>query len=619
MKSISDNTPRNSITSIRSYSYNLITESIASIFRINILKVILPLLLALLLIQPAIFSYAETTYSFHGTVLDQEGKPLPGVNILAYDLLKASSLDSQGGYYVTTVTTGSDGSYRIPLYIGSFTLIYEKSGYVKQTRSLQFTNVMGVELGPTTLDRSISITFDSQERIAAPGSVLTVPFTVANGGDVSESVGLQISIGEKWAVNITDAAGEIAGVTLQPGESANLSLLITIPFDAKGETMVNVTATGIIPVSSTITVQVTGEAPHLAVCQYPSRQASPGAQLDYAITVSNPNPYASEETLEVKGLPTDWNRMILNADKAQITSINLPGGGSSDVTIHVEVPQTVAGNSTVGFEVQVSLNGRIDSVPLSVEVQRINLVLGLKTKYPTQNVELGNEISFPITLENPGETEEVINLSTEFLPTNWACRFTTAAGGAIQSILLEARERQDLNVVFKPDIEATPANYRILVKAESSDLQGELTLQVGLTGSTSMKMVIGNLYGQLTVGDAKDFEVKVENTGYSTITFPRLQIDPSVSTIMCEYSPLDVNSIPAGGSVTFSVKVTALEGTAQGDYMVELKALSREVVADPVQIRLTVQASSSQTLIVVVVVAAALASVFVVYRKFKRR
>jgi uncharacterized membrane protein len=53
--------------------------------------------------------------------------------------------------------------------------------------------------------------------------------------------------------------------------------------------------------------------------------------------------------------------------------------------------------------------------------------------------------------------------------------------------------------------------------------------------------------------------------------------------------------------------------------MVELKALSREVVADPVQIRLTVQASSSQTLIVVVVVAAALASVFVVYRKFKRR
>jgi uncharacterized membrane protein len=53
--------------------------------------------------------------------------------------------------------------------------------------------------------------------------------------------------------------------------------------------------------------------------------------------------------------------------------------------------------------------------------------------------------------------------------------------------------------------------------------------------------------------------------------------------------------------------------------MVEVKALSRETVTDPVQIRLTVQASGSQTLVVVVVIAAALASVFVVYRKFKRR
>ena len=77
---------------------------------------------------------------------------------------------------------------------------------------------------------------------------------------------------------------------------------------------------------------------------------------------------------------------------------------------------------------------------------------------------------------------------------------------------------------------------------------------------------------------------------------------------MCEYSPIDVSSIPAGESVTFKVKMTPLQGTAQGDYIVEIKALSKEVLTDPAQIRLTVQASNYQTLIVAVVILAALAS-----------
>jgi uncharacterized membrane protein len=595
------------------------SKPITSISIIDAPRLILLLFLALLLLQPSMTSHAETTYNFHGMILDKDGRPLPGVDVLVYDLLMASSLDNENGYYVATITTHSDGSYKIPLYDGSFKLVYEKNGYITKTRSLQFANVLDVDLGTTILDRSISIKFDSSERITNPGSIITVPFTVTNGGDMSESASLKISTAEKWFSSITDAAGEIAAVTLQPGETRNLSLIITVPFDALGEALVNVTALGKLSTSAIIKILVQGEAPPLIECPYPSRQAAPGAQLDYSITVNNPSPQASEAKLTVKGLPSDWNHVILSDSKAQIGSINLSGGGSVGVTLHVEVPQSAVENSTVGFEMQVTLDGRIDSVALSVEVQRHVLVLGFKTRYPTQSVVLGNEISFPITLENPGETDEILNLSTEFLPKNWGSRFTTSTGGAIQSILLEARERMDLNVVFKPDIEAKPGNYNVLVRAESSNLRGELILQVGLTGSAEMKMKIGNLYGQVTVGEAKEIEVKVENTGYSTITYPRLQIDPSVSSIVCEYGPIDVGSIPAGESVTFRIKMTAMEGTAQGDYLIEVKALSREVLTDPVQIRLTVQASSSQTLIVAVVIVAALASVFVVYRKFKRR
>jgi len=69
----------------------------------------------------------------------------------------------------------------------------------------------------------------------------------------------------------------------------------------------------------------------------------------------------------------------------------------------------------------------------------------------------------------------------------------------------------------------------------------------------------------------------------------------------------------------FRLRVTALEGTAQGDYLLDLKAVSQETSTQETQKRLTVQASGNQMLIVGAVIAAAFASVLLVYRKFKRR
>jgi uncharacterized membrane protein len=134
-----------------------------------------------------------------------------------------------------------------------------------------------------------------------------------------------------------------------------------------------------------------------------------------------------------------------------------------------------------------------------------------------------------------------------------------------------------------------------------------------------MSLKVANLYGQMNVGETKDIQVTLENTGYSTITYPTLLIDPSVNTIVVEYSPIDVIAILPGQSQVFTLHVTAQEGTAQGDYIINVKGYSPEFLTDPVDIRMTVAASSSQTLIIVAVLVVAFMSIILVYRRFRRR
>ena len=186
-------------------------------------------------------------------------------------------------------------------------------------------------------------------------------------------------------------------------------------------------------------------------------------------------------------------------------------------------------------------------------------------------------------------------------------------------MLLEAGEENRIFAVFRPSMYASLKDYRIGVRAESPNLREELRLTVGVIGKIEMKVILANLYSRLTMGVEKVIEVRVENTGFSALTMVELGLASSVASIEVECDPPRVLIIESGEVVVFELRVTALEGTAQGDYLLEMNAVSREMETEPIQMRLTVAASSSQTLVVGLVIAAAFGAVFLVYRRFKRR
>ena len=111
----------------------------------------------------------------------------------------------------------------------------------------------------------------------------------------------------------------------------------------------------------------------------------------------------------------------------------------------------------------------------------------------------------------------------------------------------------------------------------------------------------------------------MKNTGYSPLNLVGLETGFSENLFKVECEPLRVMSLESGETQVFELKVTALEGTAQGDYMLDVRGVSREIESAPLQLRLTVLANRGQLIIVGLVIVAAFASIALVYKKFKRR
>lgn len=574
-------------------------------------------LIALFLLASILPSYAEDNYRYWGKIHDQDDNPISDVNIHVYDLSKIKSPDDIG-FYVKTVKSKSDGTYTIHLYLGHFRFVYERNGYITKTLTIEFVTRFRVNLRTITLQRTIDLVLPGTQRTAYSGMRLTVPFQIYNLGEKEEAVTLSAICEAGWETSIRDKIGEVGAITLKPGTSLDLSLVVNVPIEARGDTQISLHAQSHVDLTQVLNVSIQEEHLKLINCSFPSKIGSQGEAVNFKVTLSNPLIFASEAKLQVKGLPADWNSMALNDEGDRITSVYLPSEGTDEVTLCVGIPQE-AKEGSYYFEVEVSCGGRVDSTTLGIEVEHRILTVELKTKYPFQMVELGKEVSFPITLENLGGTDEAISLAGENLREGWWIGFTNEMGAYIQSVLLEARGEETITVVVKPATDAKPGVYGIRVEAVSQNFEGSLQLTVGLMGSTDMKLMIANLYDQMTVGETKSIRVEVENTGYSPLSIVGLEASPSVDLLKVECEPPHITSIEPGETVDFILEVTALEGTAQGDYLLDVKAVSREMATEPVQIRLTVSASSSQTLIAGVVIAVAFASILLVYRKFKRR
>jgi uncharacterized membrane protein len=578
------------------------------------------LLIIISLIAYALFitcAHAYDGFTYHGKVVDAEGNPIQAAHVQVYDLNMVQTPD-ETGVHVKTVRTERDGSYTVALHCSDFRFVYSKDGYITESRVVETVFVSDINLGTQTLQRTIDLYIPVPSRTAYQGERLDISLQLTNSGQQAETVTLNATSALPWRLTIRDATGQVAEVTLNPGTAIDLNLTVDVPLEASGTTQISVNAQSHVYLTRTLSIIVQDERPRLVECLYPSRVGTQGDTVDFKLTIHNPFADASEVTLSTEVLPDDWDASWVNLDDEKITSVILQGDGRVEVTLRVEVPQT-ASEAVYTFKAYAETQGQRSNASLSIKVERRVLALGLNTRYPVQSVEMGESLSYRLKLTNPGGTDETISLSGKTLHEGWRVSFTNDAGAYIQSVLLEAWGEEYVTAVVEPAADAEPGRYEVRVEAASQRLRGDLVLTVGLVGSTEMELQINNLYARLTVGEPQTITMGVKNTGYSPLNLVGLETGFSENLFKVECEPLRVMTLEPGNTQVFELKITALEGTAQGDYMLDIRAISREIESAPLQLRLTVMANRGQLIIVGSVVVAAFASIAVVYKKFKRR
>lgn len=144
-----------------------------------------------------------TQQTISGTVRDESGQGMPGVNVVVKGTTRGT-------------TTDASGNYTIPVESGSETLVFSFIGYALQEVSINNRSVVDVSLVPEarTLEEVVVIGYGEQERKDVTGAIGTVKSEDLNAVP-SSTVENQLQ-------------GRIAGVTVttngQPGSGASIRI-----------------------------------------------------------------------------------------------------------------------------------------------------------------------------------------------------------------------------------------------------------------------------------------------------------------------------------------------------------------------------------------------------------
>src|SRR5581483_2456133 len=121
----------------------------------------------------------------------------------------------------------------------------------------------------------------------------------------------------------------------------------------------------------------------------------------------------------------------------------------------------------------------------------------LFTRYPSQELAIGDSVTFPLTLRTGG-TPQLVQLEFQNLPDNWTASFR-GDGKAIHSAYVDSKEDTKVDLKVEPPRSVEPSTYRFTVLARGSGTPAMLPLELvvkdkapsGLTLNVDLPMLRG--------------------------------------------------------------------------------------------------------------------------------
>lgn len=223
--------------------------------------------------------------------------------------------------------------------------------------------------------------------------------------------------------------------------------------------------------------------------------------------------------------------------------------------------------------------------------------LTLFTRFPAQEVAVGESLSFPLVLRTAAP--QVASLSVSGLPDGWSATLR-GDGRIVQSAYVTPGEDTKVDLRVEPAADAKAGTYSFAVAAvgqgERSELPLTMVVQEKLPPRLQFAVDLPSVRG--APDSPFRFNTTLRNDGDSDVSVNLLGQAPAGWTVNFSSGGQDVTSLPvtANGSASIAVQVQAPEGVTLGSFPIYVKAeggdltaattLTAEVVGQP-QIALT--------------------------------
>jgi uncharacterized repeat protein (TIGR01451 family) len=565
--------------------------------------------------SPNISVNAASLGNIHGTIIGEEGEPIENVKVYAI---------STTGSIEETKYTDDKGYFRMNLG-GSYTLVFEKEGYVIEERSVKVTIAPttnpdndAVKLGEITLEKTLKISVSVLNRLTSPGNTLLVDFNIENLGEETENIEFFVSAPENWDTRILDSIGEINSILLSPGTETYF-LEIVIPQTAIEAEIITITASGsttsnlelsIIPKISIQEIEI--KSTYLSISE------ELGQKIILPFTLSNIGEVEKIIILESYA-PENWVLDFKTTTDMVVKRLLLTPEQSETLNLEVDPYESaLVGEYSIIINA-VDNNGNIcDSLEFDVNLRAASSELEVVSSFSKVTVEAGETMNFPLAIWNQGEKDALVLLNIPVVPVNWNTAFI-ADDIEVSSLILLAGESESIELEVTPPNAVESGEYTLEVLIESDDgTKHKIKLAITVEGSYELELELSTLYTTVTIGNSVSYTAKVTNRGQTAVTTLYLEAiipDEWDATI----TPVQVQSLNPRDSVTFTIISETPSDTVTGDYLLTMQAISDQLESDQTDVRITAQASTSWGFIGVGLAAIAVVGAVFIFKKFKRR
>jgi uncharacterized membrane protein len=259
------------------------------------------------------------------------------------------------------------------------------------------------------------------------------------------------------------------------------------------------------------------------------------------------------------------------------------------------------------------------------EEPAIDEKITLRPDFPTVESIAGGEFEFRVAFTYIGEESKVFDLRTT-APPDWEVYMTPRyeKERKITSINLKPSLTggEELRVVatapFWPLPE--PGDYKITIEAISDTIQSSTELTARVTARYNLSTISTNERYNTTAKAGEDniFSIKVRNLGTDAIDNINFSPD-SPEGWSITFTPDKVDVLEAIDEQVVEVNIKPPPKTVAGDYMISLRASGKQVTADKIDIRVTVETPTIWGWVGVAIILIVVIALIVIFMRFSRR